>query len=1693
MKIMVINTTVVRFDYIANLKYLGCFLLFFLGLTGVFGQTLTISDPSANEDDGPVTVNVTLDQIVPGGFEVEIITTDGTATTANNDYNSIALNGPSSVTLNFVGNLNEVQSFQVEPISDVVIEPDETFTVSVGDISVVGIDTTDTGVITIQNDDSCQGGTSAPTINGDPTVFCDVISKDLDDYVTGTDPVGSILTWSTNNDPLVTGAHLGNSTVTATGTYYGFYWDATNSCASPTVDVTLTQNNTPSAGVASNTTACNAGGTPTSIDLDDRLDGSQDVGVWSVTTDPSGSMTIGVGNVQDFSGLAAGDYVFTYTTTGAVAPCTNATSQVTITVSDCSPPCNAGSSAPTINGDPTVFCDAFNKNLDDYVTSATPGGSFLAWSTNPDPLVTLDHTSNTVSLPGTYYGFYYDAVNTCASPTVTITLIQNNTPSAGVATNTTACNAGGTPTSIDLDNQLDGSQDAGVWSVTTDPSGTMTIGVGNLQDFSGLAAGDYVFTYTTSGALAPCTSATSQVTVTVSDCTPPCNAGNTAPVVNGDSTVFCDAINKNLDDYVTSPTPGGSSLTWSTNPDPLITLDHTANTVTLAGTYYGFYYDAVNTCASPTVTVILTQNTTPTVDTTTPGSVCGSGTVQLEATASSGTASLTWFDQAVGGSSVGTGSPFTTPSINTTTTYYVEASEGGCTSARTAVVATVNTVPTVNTTTPGSVCGSGTVQLEATASSGTASLTWFDQAVGGSSVGTGNTLTTPSLNATTTYYVEVSENGCTSGRTAVVATVYAIPTITGFTTNSICGSGSITISATTSSGGATIQWFDALTGGTQLGVGANYTTPVINTTTTYFVQATENGCTTSNRTAVNVIVNEVPTVDSTTPDSVCGSGVATLQATASFGATLNWYDQAVGGVSLGSGTSFDTPNLTTTTTFYVEALRNSCESVRIPVLATVVPLPEIDDTNASDQCGPGTVQLQATSSSGSGNFMWYAQAVGGTAIATGSTFDTPQLNATTTYWVEVEENGCVSSRVAVDAVITDPPNAGAANNTVACSIPANGTSVIDLDGQLTGADAGTWTVGSGPGAVTINAQNEVDFNGATSGDYIFRYTVSGSGPCPDDFVEVTVTVTDCIGPCDLLQPPTLDATEPTLFCDTFTKDLNDYITSTAPANTELVWSVNDDPLVTDAHLENTVVTIPRNYYAFYYNETEGCAGPVLELEIVQITSPEIVTTTGDTRCGTGDVVLTASSNRGSINWYSSETGGTSLFTGPEFTAFNITETTVFYVEANVDNCTSERVPVTATVLIAPTAGTPSNGQACSTAELGNNTVDLDDLLAGADTGTWAVTTDPSGSMVIGADNIQDFTDLPSGDYVFTFTTNTAVAPCTDSSESVTVTVTDCLVDSDSDGLFDHIEANLGTDPNNNDSDADGILDGIEVGDDTNNPLDSDEDGIIDALDSNIADSDNDDVVDQEDPANDNPCLPNPRHPNCPQEPIDLEVLKEVDEVRPLVGAEVVFTVTVTNLETETTVETITLRDPISTAQGFEFIEATESTGVYDPVSGDWLIDALAAGENATLTVRVRILESGTYINRVEWIDSFPLDETTANNVAEVILDVRRRTEAVCGALFNQFSPDGNGVNDFLVVNCIENFPNNSLTIFDRYGNEVFAAQGYDNSWDGTGDNGELPKGTYFYILDLGEPLNTDGPNGTTIVGGLSKGWIQIIR
>jgi len=85
---------------------------------------------------------------------------------------------------------------------------------------------------------------------------------------------------------------------------------------------------------------------------------------------------------------------------------------------------------------------------------------------------------------------------------------------------------------------------------------------------------------------------------------------------------------------------------------------------------------------------------------------------------------------------------------------------------------------------------------------------------------------------------------------------------------------------------------------------------------------------------------------------------------------------------------------------------------------------------------------------------------------------------------------------------------------------------------------------------------------------------------------------------------------------------------------------------------------------------------------------------------------------------------------------------------------------------------------------------------------------------------------------------------------------------------------------------------------------------------------------------------------------------------------------------------------------------------------------------------------------------------------EVVRDTTVEIEVASG-----ITPNGDGVNDQLIFDDLllapDKYPNNSLIVFNRWGDIVFEAQPYNNDWNGVNADGSpLPDGTYYYILRL---------------------------
>ncbi len=82
---------------------------------------------------------------------------------------------------------------------------------------------------------------------------------------------------------------------------------------------------------------------------------------------------------------------------------------------------------------------------------------------------------------------------------------------------------------------------------------------------------------------------------------------------------------------------------------------------------------------------------------------------------------------------------------------------------------------------------------------------------------------------------------------------------------------------------------------------------------------------------------------------------------------------------------------------------------------------------------------------------------------------------------------------------------------------------------------------------------------------------------------------------------------------------------------------------------------------------------------------------------------------------------------------------------------------------------------------------------------------------------------------------------------------------------------------------------------------------------------------------------------------------------------------------------------------------------------------------------------------------------------------------------NTFSPNSDGINDNWDIDALITYPDCSVLIFNRYGQQVYQSTGYARPWDGTYNGAPLPPGTYYYIIDL----KNNTPKLT--------GWVLIVR
>ncbi|AWK05411.1 hypothetical protein HYN56_14665 [Flavobacterium crocinum] len=251
--------------------------------------------------------------------------------------------------------------------------------------------------------------------------------------------------------------------------------------------------------------------------------------------------------------------------------------------------------------------------------------------------------------------------------------------------------------------------------------------------------------------------------------------------------------------------------------------------------------------------------------------------------------------------------------------------------------------PTVtgNTT----ICSGQTATLTAALAVGE-TVNWYSAATGGTSLASTAAFTTPVLTASTTYYVQVTRNGCVNSERNPVQVSVDIPVnpIVTFSPSTICSGQSTTITVQAPVAGTTYNWYDAATGGNLVFTGNSFTTPALSVNTDYFVEAAIGACVSSVRTPVNLLVSPVPATPTFASSELIihsGQTITLAVQNPAGGVRYNWYDVPTGGASIAFNTATYTPSpaLTANKTYYVEAvnvLTDCANSVRGVINVTVI-------------------------------------------------------------------------------------------------------------------------------------------------------------------------------------------------------------------------------------------------------------------------------------------------------------------------------------------------------------------------------------------------------------------------------------------------------------------------------------------------------------------------------------------------------------------------------------------------------------------------------------------------------------------------------------------------------------------------------------------------------------------------------------
>ncbi|MGX5820732.1 T9SS type B sorting domain-containing protein [Chitinophaga lutea] len=153
-------------------------------------------------------------------------------------------------------------------------------------------------------------------------------------------------------------------------------------------------------------------------------------------------------------------------------------------------------------------------------------------------------------------------------------------------------------------------------------------------------------------------------------------------------------------------------------------------------------------------------------------------------------------------------------------------------------------------------------------------------------------------------------------------------------------------------------------------------------------------------------------------------------------------------------------------------------------------------------------------------------------------------------------------------------------------------------------------------------------------------------------------------------------------------------------------------------------------------------------------------------------------------------------------------------------------------------------------------------------------------------------------------------------------------------------------------------------------------------------------------------------------------------------------------------------------------------GVYDAATRTitWQLPALANAATRVVRFTAKLI-SGPAISNTGTVAGKETDPDMTDNTSTI---GPVPVEGDDLYIPNIITPNGDGKNDYFVIGGLEKYPGSMLTIYNRWGNQVYQNKDYNNRWDGNG----LNESTYYYVLTIRDQQGQAREY---------KGWIMLSR